>query len=158
MCDFYKKCGRSIINKTSLNNGARFKTCFFLVFFRKEKIYIRNMVLAELGQKLQEALKKLNKAQVIDETLFEEIMKEICNALAISDVNMKYIMALRKKVSTEAKAYMLELSLEDKNANANLKKFILKLVVDELTVMLGSNNEPYKMVRGKPNVVMFVGL
>jgi len=53
---------------------------------------------------------------------------------------------------------MNELSDQDKNANANLKKFILKLVVDELTVMLGSNNEPYKMVRGKPNVVMFVGL
>jgi len=29
-----------------------------------------------------------------------------------------------------------------------MKKLILKIVVDELTIMLGSENEPYKMKRG----------
>ena len=47
---------------------------------------------------------------------------------------------------------------EDANAAANLKRIILKVVVDELTKMLGSENKPYEFVRGKPNVVMFVGL
>jgi signal recognition particle subunit SRP54 len=41
---------------------------------------------------------------------------------------------------------------------ANLRRFIQKQVVDELTTMLGSENEPYKFERGRPNVVMFVGL
>jgi signal recognition particle GTPase len=47
---------------------------------------------------------------------------------------------------------------DDANVAANLKRIILKVVVDELTKMLGSENQPYEFVRGKPNVVMFVGL
>ena len=46
----------------------------------------------------------------------------------------------------------------DANAAANLKRSIMKVVVDELTRMLGSDNQPYEFVRNKPNVVMFVGL
>lgn len=34
----------------------------------------------------------------------------------------------------------------------------MKIVVDELTRMLGSDNKPYEFVRNKSNVVMFVGL
>ena len=47
---------------------------------------------------------------------------------------------------------------DDANAAANMKRTILKIVVDELTQMLGSDNAPYEFQRGKPNVVMFVGL
>ena len=57
------------------------------------------MVLAELGQKIQDALKKLNKAQKIDDKLLDEILKEICNALMNSDVNIKYVMELRMKAN-----------------------------------------------------------
>jgi len=94
---------------------------------------------------------------VIDEKLLDEIMKEICNALMNSDVNIKYVMDLRKKVTKQTKEYM-DTQPDDKNAGGNLKKLILKIVVDELTILLGSENEPYKLVRGKPNVIMFVGL
>jgi signal recognition particle GTPase len=41
---------------------------------------------------------------------------------------------------------------------ANLKKLITKIVVDELTNMLSSKNKAPEFVRGKQNVVMFVGL
>ena len=58
------------------------------------------MVLAELGEQISNALKKLNKASVIDDKLLDEILKEICNALMTSDVNIKYVMELRKTVST----------------------------------------------------------
>jgi len=68
----------------------------------------RQMVLAELGKQIQDAFKKLNKAQVIDEKLLDEIMKEICNALMNSDVNIKYVMELRKKVTKETTTYIEE--------------------------------------------------
>ena len=61
------------------------------------------MVLAELGEQISNALKKLNKAAVIDDKLLDEILKEICNALLYSDVNMKFVMGLRKTVSTQIK-------------------------------------------------------
>lgn len=41
---------------------------------------------------------------------------------------------------------------------ANLRKLITSTVVEELTKMLSSQNKAYEFVRGKPNVVMFVGL
>jgi signal recognition particle subunit SRP54 len=50
------------------------------------------------------------------------------------------------------------MSNDDANAAQNMKRMIMKVVVDELTKMLGSDNAPYEFVRGKPNVVMFVGL
>ena len=61
------------------------------------------MVLAELGQQISDALKKLNKASVIDNKLLDEILKEICNALMNSDVNIKYVMQLRKTVDNQIK-------------------------------------------------------
>lgn len=42
--------------------------------------------------------------------------------------------------------------------NANLRKLIQRTVVEELTSMLESENKPYEFKKGKPNVVMFVGL
>lgn len=41
---------------------------------------------------------------------------------------------------------------------AHLRKVIQKTVVDELTTMLSSDKKPTEFVRGKSNVVMFVGL
>lgn len=113
------------------------------------------MVLAELGEQISNALKKLNQASKIDDKLLDEILKEIGNALLCSDVNIKYVMDLRKTVNTKIKEKLIT---EDANAASNLKRQILKIVVDELTHMLGSENKPYEFVRGKPNVVMFVGL
>ena len=40
----------------------------------------------------------------------------------------------------------------------NVRRTVVKGVVDELTLMLGSQNAPYEFLRGKSNVVMFVGL
>lgn len=57
------------------------------------------MVLAELGEQISNAIKKLNKASVIDDKLLDEILKEICNALMSSDVNIKHVMDLRKTVN-----------------------------------------------------------
>jgi signal recognition particle GTPase len=41
---------------------------------------------------------------------------------------------------------------------ANMRKLITKCVVDELTSMLSSKNKAPEFIRGKQNVVMFVGL
>ena len=58
------------------------------------------MVLAELGAKLTQALRKINSTQVIDEKLLNEILTDIANALLTSDVNIKYVSDLRTSVKT----------------------------------------------------------
>jgi signal recognition particle subunit SRP54 len=40
----------------------------------------------------------------------------------------------------------------------NVRRQMQKIVVDELTAMLGTEKKPYEFKRGQPNVVMYVGL
>jgi signal recognition particle subunit SRP54 len=58
------------------------------------------MVLAELGQKISTALRKLNQATVIDDKLLNEILNEIGGALLSADVNIKFVARLRDQVKT----------------------------------------------------------
>ena len=116
------------------------------------------MVLAELGQKIGAALKKLNTASVIDDKLLQEILTEIASALLSSDVNIKYVMKLRDTVKTQVN---LQMGLEENTQTglATIRKLIQRTVVDELTNMLQpKENKPYEFKKGKSNVVMFVGL
>ena len=114
------------------------------------------MVLAELGNQIQSAFKKLNRAQKIDKALIDEILKEISNALMASDVNIKYVIKLRSVVEKKIKEKLAE--QDEGEANVNIRRSIIQSVVDELVLMLGSENKPYEFVKGKSNVVMFVGL
>lgn len=114
------------------------------------------MVLAELGSSIQNAFKKLNRAQKIDKKLIDEILKEICNALMKADVSIKYVIKMRGEVEKKINAKLSE--QEEGEASVNLRRSIIQFVVDELVKMLGSENKPYEFVKGKPNVVMFVGL
>jgi signal recognition particle subunit SRP54 len=49
------------------------------------------MVLVDLGRRLAGALQRMNKTLVVDESALDDCLKEICNALIESDVNVKYI-------------------------------------------------------------------
>ncbi len=73
------------------------------------------MVLAELGKKITGALQKFNHKTVIDEEAVKECLKEICNALLASDIDVRYVMKLRDNVTKQMK------SLEDEGANIRLE-------------------------------------
>lgn len=75
-----------------------------------------------------------------------------------SDVNIKYVMELRRCVDTQVTIQMTELDMQEANSVAQMRRTIIQSVVAELTRMLGSDNKPHQFVRGKSNVVMFVGL
>ena len=46
------------------------------------------MVLADLGSKVAIALRKMTQATVIDQTVMNEMLTEICKALLQADVNV----------------------------------------------------------------------
>ncbi len=56
------------------------------------------MVLAELGQKLASALKKLNTVAVVDEKVLAEILNDIASALLSADVNIKFVKRLQEHI------------------------------------------------------------
>ncbi|KAK9805289.1 hypothetical protein WJX72_011358 [[Myrmecia] bisecta] len=110
------------------------------------------MVLNELGAKISRALAAVNDASVIDEAVLDACLKEICTALLQADVNVRLVSSLRNNVKQRANA--------DKGAGINKRKVIEKAVVDELCGMLdsGLDDKKQELKKGKPNVVMFVGL
>jgi signal recognition particle subunit SRP54 len=56
------------------------------------------MVLAELGQRITNALASMSAAPVIDEALLDAVLKEIATALLQADVNVRLVANLRNNV------------------------------------------------------------
>ena len=128
------------------------------------------MVLAELGGKLRSSLQRLQSTNPSDKLTTESLnalLSDISRALIESDVNVKLVMSLRtniqKKVGDAVANSNNNTSGSNNNAN-NINRMVQRAVVDELTSMLtpsGENDKvikPYSMKRGKPNVILFVGL
>ncbi|ETW85879.1 signal recognition particle, subunit Srp54 [Heterobasidion irregulare TC 32-1] len=110
------------------------------------------MVLADLGRKLNAALSSFNRAPVVDEKALDALLKEVCNALLETDVNVKLVAQLRSKVKVKVKA-SLESSGE-KVKETNRKNVVQKAVFDELVHLVDPGVEPYKPKKGHPNVIM----
>lgn len=109
------------------------------------------MVLAELGDRLTKALKRLNASTIVDDEVVLAIQQDICRALLEADVNVKIVGSLRNSIKNR-------LNLEDESAGTNRRKLVQRVVMEELVRMLDPDTKPYEMKKGKPNVVMFVGL
>jgi signal recognition particle subunit SRP54 len=102
-----------------------------------------NMVLADLGRRLNNALSALSRAPVVDEKVgvvsngalgsdnflsqvLDATLKEITAALLESDVNVKLVATLRQKVKTKVKS-ALETSATDNSKEINKKNLIQKV-------------------------------
>ncbi|CDK28606.1 unnamed protein product [Kuraishia capsulata CBS 1993] len=109
------------------------------------------MVLADLGRRINSAVADVSKANVVDESVISGLLKEICNALLESDVNVKLVSRLRNKLKATIDA-------QDK-PGVNKKKLIQKAVFDELCDLVDCHqSEIFKPKKKQTNVVMFVGL
>eukprot|EP00579_Thalassiosira_antarctica_P010614 CAMPEP_0201925484 /NCGR_PEP_ID=MMETSP0903-20130614/14730_1 /ASSEMBLY_ACC=CAM_ASM_000552 /TAXON_ID=420261 /ORGANISM="Thalassiosira antarctica, Strain CCMP982" /LENGTH=463 /DNA_ID=CAMNT_0048463171 /DNA_START=47 /DNA_END=1434 /DNA_ORIENTATION=- len=128
------------------------------------------MVLAELGGKLRSSLQKLQQSTggSNDGTLTTEslnaLLSEISRALIESDVNVQLVMTLRTNIQKKVGELVANSTNSSKTSNnaANINRLVQRAVVDELTSMLTPAGEkvtkPYSMKRGKPNIILFVGL
>ena len=79
------------------------------------------------------------------------ILQDICKALLDSDVNIKLVDGLRENVRKSV-------NLAEVAEGINKLRLIQKTVFDELCKLVDPGVEPFKPTKGKPNVVMFVGL
>ena len=117
------------------------------------------MVLGDLGEALTSAFAKLSRSSTVDEDTLKATLKDIAAALMRSDVNIKMVGRLRDNVM----AKMLPLLAEGEDgapavAVANRARLVEKSVVEELVRLLDPGREPYKLRKGRANVIMFVGL
>ena len=131
------------------------------------------MVLAELGGKLRDSLRKLHSSSghVTKEQL-NALLSDISRALIESDVHVKLVMGMRDRIKhtvmtqieTEEAALQLQQQQQQENNEtttrrpSQLSKLVQKAVVQELTSLLSPHAKPYVLKKGKPNVILFVGL
>ncbi|XP_012273510.1 signal recognition particle 54 kDa protein [Orussus abietinus] len=109
------------------------------------------MVLADLGRKITSALRSLSNATVINEEVLNSMLKEICAALLEADVNIRLVKNLRESVRSV-------IDFEDMAGGLNKRRMIQSAVFKELVKLVDPGVKAYQPVKGRPNVIMFVGL
>lgn len=112
------------------------------------------MVLNELGYNITKALASMSESTgPVDEAQIKACLNEITRALMQADVNIKLVSTMINNVKKKASG--------DLGGGLNKRKIIEKAVFDELCAMLSSGDGTAKLhqpKKGKPSVVMFVGL
>lgn len=109
------------------------------------------MVLAELGGQISHALQKMSNVTVIDQKALQECLNEITRALLQADVQFKLVMNMASNIKKTVNP-------EDLAAGHNKRKIMQQAVFNELCGLLDPGKPAYTPKKGKPNVVMFVGL
>lgn len=109
------------------------------------------MAFENLSEKLNAALKKLKGKGVVTEKDIKESMREIKLALLEADVNYKVVKDFVAKVSERAVGADVMESLTPGQQ-------IIKIVNDELTSLMGSENSRIEFGKHTPTVVLMAGL
>jgi signal recognition particle subunit SRP54 len=105
------------------------------------------MVLNDLSDSLKGTLKKIANAVYIDSKLIKEIVRDIQRALLQSDVNVKLVLELSKKIEKRA--------LQEKPpAGMSNREHVIHIVYDELVNILGKSRE----LSIKKQIIMMTGL
>lgn len=109
------------------------------------------MAFENLSEKLSSALKKLKGKGVVTEKDIKESMREIKLALLEADVNYKVVKEFIANVSERAAGADVLESLTPGQQ-------IIKIVNDELTKLMGSENARIEFGKKSPTVVLMAGL
>lgn len=103
-----------------------------------------------LGDRLQSIVHKIKGYGKITEENISEMMREVRLALLEADVNYKVVKEFTNSVKEKALG-------EDVATSINPGDLFVKIVKDELTVLLGGESTPLN-VKGSPAILMLVGL
>lgn len=109
------------------------------------------MAIEHLGSSLYDAIKKLFKASVIDEAAVKELVRDIQRALLQSDVNVKLVLEISKRIEERALK-------ENVPPGISRREHVLKVVYEELTRFLGEKAVAVKFEPGKRKTIMLVGI
>ncbi|WP_409200178.1 signal recognition particle protein Srp54 [Methanobrevibacter sp. DSM 116169] len=107
-------------------------------------------MLGSLGENLTNTMKKLVGMTVIDKKTIKEVVKDIQRALIQSDVNIKLVMELSKKIETRA----LD---EEPPKGITPREYVITIIYEEMVNLLG--NETAELdINEKPFKILFLGL
>ncbi len=101
----------------------------------------------DLGQKLRETLAKITNRPYVDEGSVKALIKDLQKVLISSDVNVKLVFELSKRIEQKALK-------TDKMEALSLREHVLKVVYEELVALMGEGYAP-KLVKHR---VLLCGL
>src|SRR5699024_7734770 len=104
-----------------------------------------------LSSRLQDAFSALKKKGKVSEADFKDAMREIRLALLEADVNYKVVRDFIKRIRERA---IGEEVLDSLTAGQQ----VVKIVNDELTELMGGEQEPIEFAKIGPTVIMMTGL
>ncbi|HLD33437.1 MAG TPA: signal recognition particle protein Srp54 [Candidatus Nanoarchaeia archaeon] len=107
------------------------------------------MVLDKLSTSLKDTLSKIAKSIFVDDTIINELVKDIQRALLQSDVNVELVFTLTNAIKQRAK--------EPSPPGLTKKEQLVNIVYEELTNFLGKEPKEIKILK-KPTKIMLVGL
>ncbi len=109
------------------------------------------MALERLGSSLYDALKKVFRASIVDEATVKELVRDIQRALLQSDVNVKLVLEISKRIEDRA--------FQEKVApGVSRREHLIKVVYEELTRFLGEKTAQIAVEPGKKKTIMLVGI
>jgi len=109
------------------------------------------MALDRLGSSLTDAIKKIFRASVVDETAVKELVRDIQRALLQADVNVQLVLEISKRIEERA--------LKEKMPpGISRREHVIKVVYEELTRFVGEKPVPLDVEPGKRKIIMLVGI
>lgn len=107
-------------------------------------------MLGNLGESLSNSIKKLAGMTVIDKKTVKEVVKDIQRALIQSDVNVKLVFKLSKKIEDRA--------LNEKPPKGiTAREYVITIIYEEMVNLIGSEAEKLD-INEKPFKILFLGL
>ncbi len=132
-----------------LNNLFFLLNGFSITFIKKN--CFPSKMLDKLSESLKNTLSKIAKSMFVDEKLINELVKDIQRALLQSDVNVKLVFDLTKKIKERA--------LDEKAPTGLAKREqLVNIVYEELVRFLGEDKAEIVIGKEKPFKIMMVGL
>ena len=109
------------------------------------------MAFEGLADRLQNAIKKIRGSQKVTEDDLKETLREVRMALLEADVNFKVVKDFIARIKERAMGQEVQASLTP-------GQFIIKIVNEELTDLLGGTQSKLMVASKPPTVIMLVGL
>lgn len=109
------------------------------------------MAFEGLAERLQGTIQRIKGKGKVSEADVKEMMREVRFALIEADVNLKVVKEFVKKVSERAVGSDVMKSLTPGQQ-------VIKIVKDELTELMGGEQNPIQFSKKPPTVIMMVGL
>lgn len=111
------------------------------------------MVLNELGSNVLNVITKFAKTRLVTNEAVNALVDEFIGVLETADVPTRILEPMRKSMTTKilGDSAIME-------GRANTSQVVQRIVVQELVSMLSPEQSPFRPVKNRANIIMFVGL